>query len=48
MLTAVPAPAGEQVVVLGPGCPGILLHEAIGHGLGGILIERKLVSLQNL
>ena len=34
-LGSVPAPAGEMVVVLGPGWPGILLHEAIGHGLEG-------------
>jgi TldD protein len=32
-LDAVDAPAGEMEVVLGPGWPGILLHEAIGHGL---------------
>ena len=32
-LTAVPAPAGEMEVVLGPGWPGVLLHEAVGHGL---------------
>jgi TldD protein len=32
-LEAVDAPAGEMTVVLGPGWPGILLHEAVGHGL---------------
>jgi Predicted Zn-dependent proteases and their inactivated homologs len=32
-LEAVPAPAGTMEVVLGPGWPGILLHEAVGHGL---------------
>ena len=34
-LESVPAPAGEFTVLLGPGWPGVLLHEAIGHGLEG-------------
>ncbi|MDD9842060.1 MAG: metalloprotease TldD [Alphaproteobacteria bacterium] len=34
-LESIPAPAGEMDVVLGPGWPGILLHEAVGHGLEG-------------
>ena len=42
-LDAVDAPAGPQVVVLGPGWPGILLHEAVGHGLEGDF-NRKGVS----
>jgi TldD protein len=42
-LAAVPAPAGSMTVVLGPGWPGILLHEAIGHGLEGDF-NRKGVS----
>src|SRR5579875_892669 len=42
-LDAVEAPAGELVVVLGPGWPGVLLHEAIGHGLEGDF-NRKGVS----
>lgn len=34
-LESIPAPAGEMTVVLGPGWPGVLLHEAVGHGLEG-------------
>ncbi|UOR15966.1 metalloprotease TldD [Qipengyuania aquimaris] len=34
-LDSVAAPAGEQTVLLGPGWPGVLLHEAVGHGLEG-------------
>ena len=42
-LEATPAPAGTMTVVLGPGWPGILLHEAIGHGLESDF-NRKRVS----
>jgi TldD protein len=42
-LSAIDAPAGTMTVVLGPGWPGILLHEAIGHGLEGDF-NRKGVS----
>ena len=34
-LDSIPAPAGEMSVVLGPGWPGVMLHEAVGHGLEG-------------
>jgi TldD protein len=40
-LGAVPAPAGEMVVVLGPGWPGVMLHEAVGHGLEGDFNRKK-------
>ncbi|MSO21139.1 MAG: metalloprotease TldD [Acidobacteria bacterium] len=40
-LDAVDAPAGEMEVVLGPGWPGILLHEAIGHGLESDFNRKK-------
>jgi predicted Zn-dependent protease len=39
------APAGEMTVVLGPGWPGVLLHEAIGHGLEGDFNRKKTSSL---
>src|SRR5579875_101395 len=40
-LDAIDAPAGEMVVVLGPGWPGVLLHEAVGHGLEGDFNRKK-------
>jgi TldD protein len=40
-LEAEPCPAGAMTVVLGPGWPGILLHEAIGHGLEGDFNRKK-------
>src|SRR5262249_22397435 len=40
-LRAVEAPAGEMTVVLGSGWPGILLHEAVGHGLEGDFNRKK-------
>ena len=40
-LGAVDAPAGDMTVVLGPGWPGILLHEAVGHGLEGDFNRKK-------
>ncbi len=39
-LEAVPAPAGQMDIVLGPGWPGVLLHEAVGHGLEGDFIRK--------
>jgi TldD protein len=46
-LDAVDAPAGEMVVVLGPGWPGILLHEAIGHGLEGDFNRKGVSAFSN-
>jgi TldD protein len=40
-LGAVAAPAGEMTVVLGPGWPGVMLHEAVGHGLEGDFNRKK-------
>ena len=47
-LKSVPAPAGEMTVVLGPGWPGILLHEAIGHGLEGDFNRKKTSAFAGL
>ena len=43
-LNSIPAPAGEMEVVLGSGWPGVMLHEAVGHGLEGDF-NRKGTSL---
>jgi TldD protein len=47
-LDSIPAPAGEMDVVLGPGWPGILLHEAIGHGLEGDFNRKKTSAFSGL
>lgn len=47
-LDAVEAPAGEMTVVLGAGWPGILLHEAIGHGLEGDFNRKKTSAFSGL
>ena len=47
-LSSVPAPAGEMTVVLGPGWPGILLHEAVGHGLEGDFNRKKTSAFSGL
>lgn len=47
-MEAVDAPAGEMVVVLGAGWPGILLHEAIGHGLEGDFNRKKTSAFAGL
>ncbi len=47
-LSSIPAPAGETIVVLGPGWPGVLLHEAIGHGLEGDFNRKKTSAFAGL
>ena len=47
-LGSVSAPAGEMPVVLGPGWPAILLHEAIGHGLEGDFNRKKTSAFSEL
>ncbi len=47
-LHAVDAPAGNMTVVLGPGWPGVLLHEAIGHGLEGDFNRKKTSAFSEL
>jgi TldD protein len=47
-LESVPAPAGEMSVVMGPGWPGVLLHEAIGHGLEGDFNRKKTSAFAGL
>ncbi|HEY4357275.1 MAG TPA: metalloprotease TldD [Acidobacteriaceae bacterium] len=47
-LGAVAAPAGEMEVVLGPGWPGVLLHEAVGHGLEADFNRKKTSAFSGL
>jgi TldD protein len=47
-LEATEAPAGEMTVVLGPGWPGILLHEAVGHGLEADFNRKKVSAFSGL
>jgi TldD protein len=47
-LESIPAPAGETTVVLGAGWPGILLHEAVGHGLEGDFNRKKTSAFAGL
>ena len=47
-LESVATPAGEMAVVLGPGWPGILLHEAVGHGLEGDFNRKKTSAFAGL
>src|SRR6202046_2477750 len=47
-LNAIAAPAGEMPVVLGPGWPGVLLHEAVGHGLEADFNRKKTSAFAGL
>lgn len=47
-LESVDAPGGEMPVILGPGWPGVLLHEAVGHGLEGDFNRKKTSAFSNL
>ena len=47
-LESVDAPGGEMQVVLGPGWPGVLLHEAVGHGLEGDFNRKKTSAFSTL
>ncbi|GGA66747.1 protease TldD [Edaphobacter acidisoli] len=47
-LSAIDAPAGEMQVVLGPGWPGVLLHEAVGHGLEADFNRKKTSAFAGL
>lgn len=47
-LESVETPAGEMTVVLGPGWPGVLLHEAVGHGLEGDFNRKKTSAFAGL
>ncbi|MBD3763531.1 MAG: metalloprotease TldD [Rhodobacterales bacterium] len=47
-LDAVPAPAGVMEVALGPGWPGVLLHEAVGHGLEGDFNRKRTSAFAGL
>jgi len=47
-LDSVPAPAGEMDVVLGAGWPGVMLHEAVGHGLEGDFNRKKTSAFSGL
>jgi TldD protein len=47
-LKSIPAPAGEMNVVVGSGWPGVLLHEAVGHGLEGDFNRKKTSAFSGL